>query len=96
MSTRYEREVAAQAARRASLTPYDTGDRLEPIPWVKDGITGQELPRTPEPDDYGRVDFDAEDSSTVATLWIERQADGTYVLKGYTNEPLKVEIDDQS
>lgn len=79
------------------LTPYDTGERLEPKTWVdEDGIAGEELRRPAEPDDYGRVDFDAEDSSTVATLYIERQADGSYVLKGYTNEPLKVEIEDQS
>lgn len=77
------------------LTPYDTGERLEPMPWVKDGIAGQFEPRPAEPDDYGRVDFDDSDS-TVATLWIERRDDGGYVLKGYFNEPLTVELEDQT
>lgn len=38
----------------ASLTPYDTGDRLEPVPWSLDAH-----------DRYGLVDFDDEESSTV-------------------------------
>ena len=69
-------------------TPYDTGKRLEPRAW-------QNAHRESE-DDFGKVDFDNEESATVATLYIERDDDGTYALRGYTNEPLKVEIDDQS
>lgn len=73
------------AALRAARTPYDTGNRLEPRPWT--------APHRESEDDYGKVDFDAEDSFTVATLWIEKGDDGVYVLKGYINESLRVEIE---
>jgi hypothetical protein len=77
--------------RTAGLTPYDRGERLEPKPWVRP----VPLIRR-EDEDYGKVDFDDDGDYTVATLWIERREDGSYVLKGYNNEPLEVEIDDQS
>lgn len=71
------------------LTPYDTGKRAEPRVW-------EERHRESE-DDFGKVDFNDDVDYTVATLYIELQPDSKgYVLKGYTNEPLKVEIDDQS
>lgn len=75
----------------AELTPYDTGERLEPRIWPT-SEPGVNYSRTR----YGKVDFDGEDGFTAATLWIERKEDGSYVLKGYTNLPLEVEIDDQS
>jgi hypothetical protein len=88
MSTKYERALAADAARRASLTPYDTGKRAEPKVW--------EARHRESEDDFGKVDFNNEEDFTIATLYIERDEDGTYAIRGYTNEPLKVEIDDQS
>lgn len=88
MSTKYERALAADAARRASLTPYDTGRRAEPKVW--------EARHRESANDFGKVDFDNEEDFTIATLYIERDEDGTYAIRGYTNEPLKVEIDDQS
>lgn len=54
------------------LTPYDTGDRLEPHRWRE---------RPDQPEDYGKVDFDNEESATVATVWIEATPMGTYVLR---------------
>jgi hypothetical protein len=74
----------------AEPTPYDTGERLEPRVWPtsEPGVKYS-------PTRYGKVDFDDEESSTVATLWIERQGDGTYTLKGYTNEPLTIEVEEQ-
>jgi hypothetical protein len=88
MSTKYERALAADAARRASLTPYDTGKRAEPKVW--------EARHRESANDFGKVDFNNEEDFTIATLYIERDEDGTYAIRGYTNEPLKVEIDDQS
>lgn len=88
MSTKHQREMAAiMAMRRADLTPYDTGKRLEPRQWEKRHFE--------DADDYGKVDFDNEESATIATLYIEREADGSYTLRGYTNEPLKVEIEEE-
>lgn len=73
------------AALRANLTPYDTGKRAEPKQWEKRHFEDE--------DDYGKVDFNAEDDFTIATLYIEKGGDGSYTLKGYTNEPLKVDIE---
>jgi hypothetical protein len=89
MSTKYQRAVAAEAARRASLTPYDKGTRAEPKVW--------EARHREDDGDYGKVDFNNEEGGTIATLYIEMSDDRSYyTLKGYTNEPLRVEIDDQS
>jgi hypothetical protein len=62
------------------LTPYDTGARLEPKPWVKDGYTGDEYIRPVTPDDYGKVDFDNEEGATKLTVWAEPGEDGLVVL----------------
>jgi hypothetical protein len=69
-------------------TPYDTGKRSEPKVWTSGHIE--------DDDDYGKVDFEDDAGGTLATLYIEQEADRSYTLRGYTNEPLKVEIDDQS
>lgn len=39
------------------LTPYDTGDRMEPKPWPLRGD-----------DDYGRVDFENDEGGTTLTV----------------------------
>jgi hypothetical protein len=85
MTTRYQRTVAAQQAAVANLTPYDKGTRAEPKVWEKRHRESD--------DDFGKVDFNAEDDYTIATLYIEKGEDGSYTLKGYANEPLKVEIE---
>jgi hypothetical protein len=59
-------------------------------------VQPRNLPDPEEADRYGKVDFEDDAGGTVATLWMERNADGSYTLKGYTNEPIKVEIEDQS
>lgn len=52
------------------LSPYDTGARLEPQVWPVNG----------DPDRYGRVDFDDDESATQFTAFGERRSDGTYAL----------------
>jgi hypothetical protein len=73
------------------LTPFDTGKRAEPRVWPtsEEGVTYS-------PTRYGKVDFDAEDGFTLATLYIERDEDGSYTLRGYANVPLKIDVEDQS
>lgn len=63
------------------LTPYDTGERLEPHPWVKSATVAMPggLPRQTMDDDYGRVDFDDDEGRTIVTLSISRGPAG-YVL----------------
>lgn len=69
-------------------TPYDTGKRSEPKVWTKGHIV--------DDDDYGKVDFDDDAGGTIATLYIEQSDDrSSYTLKGYTNEPLKVDIEQE-
>lgn len=53
------------------LTPYDTGARLEPHRWRE---------RPTQPQDYGKVDFEDDESATVATVHIERTPAGKYRL----------------
>lgn len=60
-----------------NLTPYDTGERLEPEVWTAGEFR----------DHYGKVDFDTEESSTAVTAWVERDPlnpEG-YVLRYYTH-----------
>lgn len=72
-------------------SPYDTGERLEPHPWVRDGITGNEYRRPAERDDYGRVDFDDDEGTTIATLHIEgspTSPEEVFILKLDVNAPI--------
>ncbi|MBC9944428.1 hypothetical protein ICL81_07890 [Leucobacter sp. cx-328] len=48
------------------LTPYDTGDRLEPQPWPLESD-----------DHYGLVDLDNDESATVFTISGKRLDDNT-------------------
>ena len=74
-----------------SVSPYDTGARLEPHPWVHDGTKGSEYQRPADPDDYGRVDFDDDEGTTIATVHIEGSADApeeVFVMKIAANAPI--------
>lgn len=75
----------SNVSTNGELTPYDTGKRAEPKVWTRSHIE--------DDDDYGKVDFDTDSDYTVATLYIEKDADGTFALRGYSNEPLKIEVD---
>lgn len=85
MTTKREREMNILAMQRADRTPYDTGKRSEPKVWTKSHFESDE--------DYGKVDFENDEGGTIATLYIEQEADGSYTLKGYANEALKIEIE---
>lgn len=64
----------AAAKQVTGLTPYDRGERLEPKPWVR------ERKHVVYPDEeYGKVDFEDDESTTVCTVWIEKQGIG-YVV----------------
>ena len=74
-----------------NLTPYDTGERLEPFPHDLHGNVAVMLGLTREQmlDRYGKVDFDTNESSTAVTAWVERDPlnPGGYVLRYYTHQP---------
>lgn len=68
-----------------NLTPYDTGEIAEPHLWMTStDVTRDRVARSTgqpgETDRYGRVDFDNDESSTVATVWASRNQDGSYTL----------------
>lgn len=66
-----------------NLTPYDTADRLEPQLW----------PVGEDPDSYGRVDFDNDESATVLTAYVEREGDGYAMHVAGMAEPLSLVVD---
>ena len=65
------------------LTPYDRGTRLEPQLW----------PLGDDPDSYGRVDFDNDESATVLTAYVEREGDGYAMHVAGMAEPLSLVVD---
>lgn len=81
-----ERLLEGNPWQAKPLTPYDTGARLEPKPWVKDGDTGNEYIRPAIPDDYGKVDFDDDEGATVLTVYVEKSPHG-YVMHAQTFGP---------
>lgn len=53
------------------LTPYDTGARLEPHVWVHGQTTSPEGRARPAEDgDFGRVDFDLDDGTSLVTVYL--------------------------
>ena len=55
-----------------NLTPYDTGERAQPHAWPVDPS---------EPDEYGKVDFDNGEGTTVATVHVSKDpVTGSYVV----------------
>lgn len=68
-----------------ALTPYDTGERLEPQLW----------PANDDPDRYGRVDFDDEEGATIVSAHVDRLPSGDYrlVVTRVSDVPLVVDID---
>lgn len=74
------------SATEPALTPYDKGDRLEPIPWH---VQHRNLPKLEESVRYGKVDFENEESTTVLTAHVERNED----RKSYT---LRADVHDET
>lgn len=66
-----------------TLTPYDTGMRGEPKVWPTPShselAASEPIDRTLLEDRYGKVDFEDDESKTIATVWIEAVGDG-YML----------------
>ena len=75
------------------LTPYDTGERLEPKLWVgsTQGVGSQN-----DRDDWGKVDFDNDESSTELTIYVEDKG-GDLVVHIYSQggREYTIDIDDQ-
>ncbi|GAB3252264.1 hypothetical protein [Arthrobacter pigmenti] len=76
------------------LTPYDTGERLEPHPWVS-SPEATDTSREGDSGDYGRVDFDDDEAQTVLTAYVERGPDG-YVLHLQNHQAVPVTVQDDT
>lgn len=61
-----------------TLTPYETGERLEPELWNVYPVWQPDTYGTGE--GWGKVDFDDENATTHATIHGERNEDGTYTI----------------
>jgi hypothetical protein len=73
------------------LTPYDTGARMQPQVWV---LPDRRRPEEFDADRYGKVDFEDDAGTTIATVHGER-VDGTYVLVVYsaeTNSEIRINL----
>lgn len=76
----FERKIVALPQR---LTPYDTGLRAEPATWTPSASHLASMPATDQArilanhaDDFGKVDFDDDESNTIATVWCTPNGDG--------------------
>jgi hypothetical protein len=77
-----------------TLTPYDTGERLEPHLWVRGEVASPGgLPRRACVDDYGRVDFENEEGGTVLTVHVSRTAGGYTLHVENLTDPILVEVE---
>ncbi len=56
-----------------SLTPYDTGARMEPKLWVG---KNQKPTNTADLDRFGRVDFENDEGASMVTVYVEPGEDG--------------------
>lgn len=63
-----------------NLTPYDLGTRLEPQLW----------PTGSDPESFGRVDFDNDESATVFTAYVEKEGEGYVLHLEGVSTPLRV------
>lgn len=63
--------------QQPDLTPYDTGARCEPKPWLPYGT--KVTPITPA-ENFGKVDFDDDCCDTVAVVHVERDDEGIFTV----------------
>lgn len=101
-------EPRALAALRAAgialgvdaRSPYDTGERAQPNPWITlrrhvlHYLTGAQLAE--ELDRFGRVDFDNDASETVATVYVERTAEGAHRVRVFAHDSDALVIEDNA
>lgn len=78
------------------LSPYDTGKRAEPRPWphsTKAAVAEMgPISRQMSEAEFGKVDFENDESSHVATVWFEKNADDHYVLHVAGMDDVRIEV----
>ena len=68
-----------QSVNQPELTPYNTGERCEPMLWQKNHTEVLAAMRD-EPGDIGNVDFDDDEGRTIVTVHVSRNDDGTHTV----------------
>lgn len=82
-----------------TLTPYDTGSRLEPKLWQPDRSSVIAAMSAGEHEDIGKVDFNDDEGATAVVVVMSRDADGGYVLEVQPlcgNDELTVRVHDEN
>lgn len=82
-----------------TLTPYDTGSRLEPKLWQPDRASVITAMSAGEHEDIGKVDFEDDEGYAVVVVHMSRSADGGYVLDVQPmcgNDELTVRVHDET
>lgn len=71
---------------------YDTGARLQPQVWVHGNVTSPHgRARAAVEADYGRVDFDTDEGTSIATIYIEPSQHGFQMrIEQHTEDYLKI------
>ena len=64
---------------------------------MKDGTTHPNgVARQATPDDYGRVDFDDDESNTAFTVWIQKTEDGGYIMRVDEHQDVELTVETSS
>ncbi|MFI9629238.1 hypothetical protein [Streptomyces sp. NPDC052042] len=72
-----ETQTESAYGPRSKISPYDTGARCEPKPWIPYGTT---VTKATPAEDFGKVDFEDDQGSIVCVMHVERRADGGHVI----------------
>ena len=69
-------------------TPFDTGERCEPVIWDPAN------PNFDEETDFGKVDFENDESATVAVVYVKRTEDGYALVVEPIDDTLEIIVED--
>lgn len=90
--------AAPQNPTERPLTPYDTGERAEPSTWTPSASHLACMPADDQArivancaDDFGKVDFDDDESHTIATVWATPHGDGWTLHVRQHGQPLTLD-----
>ncbi|MFB7919291.1 hypothetical protein [Streptomyces sp. NPDC056061] len=78
--SRNENETTGHGGSTLSLppvSPYDTGERCEPKPWIPYGTP---VNGAYPAEDFGKVDFDDDEGHIICVVYVERTADGQHTV----------------
>lgn len=91
----FKRKLAALPQR---LSPFDTGERAEPSTWTPSASHLASMPADDQArildnhaDDFGKVDFDDDEGTTIATVWATPHPGGWTLHVHQHGQPLTLD-----